>query len=77
LPILIGWLILPFALTGLLVYYLMQCCMLKFMSQQANMVEEEIVADSKPTIPSANKLADGVTFADNPGTGTQMVKEHI
>ena len=45
------------------------------MRQQANMVEEEIVAESNPTIPSAAKLAEGGVEPESAKNLT--VKEHI
>lgn len=75
--ILLGWMFLPFVLAGIIVFYLLKCCIRRLMSQQANMVEEEIVADpnSRPTVATEQRIDEGIVHPDS--AAVQMVKEHI
>ena len=73
--LLAAWLLLPFLLAAAVLFYLLKFCLRKLMRQQANMVEEEIVAESNPTIPSAAKLAEGGVEPESAKNLT--VKEHI
>ena len=60
--ILIAWLILPFIIAGIVVFYLLRYCVRRIMVMRGNLVEEvEIVAN--PTVPSSSKLAAGAAPA--------------
>lgn len=74
--IFLGWILLPVAIAGLLVYYLLRYCIRRLIAKQGNMVEEvEIVAASNPTIPSSSKMIqDGIV---HPDSAAAKIKEQL
>lgn len=69
--IFVGWMLLPFLLAAIMIFYVLKYCLRRIMANQNNMVEEVEIVASSQTVPTAHKLQDGID------TGAPMVKEHI
>ena len=76
--ILIGWLILPFVIAGIVVFYLLRFCIRRIMQMRGDLVEEvEIVAASKPTVGTESRLQGTEPRITHPDSATTQIKEHI
>ena len=76
--ILLAWLILPFLVAGVVVFYLLRFCIRRLMVMRGSLVEEvEIVAASasSPTVPSDARLANPTI--EYPDSAKTQIKEHI